>query len=407
MTNSPQKTLYYITRDIERALGAIPSPTYRIITNRTPYGETIQKLYPEFITLINSPDGRSLGTGALMEHPETIKIVPPGSNVLVFKNTARIEPLAASHGWHLINPKASLSETVENKISQVEWLGDLGKKYLPHHVIMLAKNITWTKEPFILQWAHGHTGDGTVIINSPAELKSLQQKFPDRVTRRTTYVRGPSFTVNAVVASNKILVGNISYQITGLPPFTDNAFTTVGNDWGLTHSLLNEVEIEYIENMVSDIGKKLNIAGWRGLFGVDIIRDDEHNTIYMIEINARQPASTTFESHLQNDNRLAGAAGLTTFEAHLMALLNEPIEKPLIPLNDGAQIVQRVTRTIRDINNDVVGALESVEYNVITYPNTQYNTDLIRIQSPQNIMETHGKFNERGKNIEEILKIKK
>jgi predicted ATP-grasp superfamily ATP-dependent carboligase len=338
-----------------------------------------------------------------MEHPETSKVVPRDSNILVFKNTARIEPISALHGWNLINPKASLSETVENKISQVEWLGDLGKKYLPNHVIMLSKNITWTGEPFVLQWAHGHTGDGTALISSVAELRSLQQKFPDRITRRTAFVKGPSFTVNAVVASNKILVGNISYQITGMTPFTDNIFTTVGNDWTLTHSLLDESEIEYIENVVSDIGKKLNIAGWRGLYGVDVIRDDERNTINLIEINARQPASTSFESFLQNQNRVAGVDGLTTFEAHLKALLNEPIEKPLIPINDGAQIIQRVTRTVRDIKATSIDSLKSTGYNLITYPNTQYNTDLIRIQSSRGIMETHGNFNERGKEIVKIL----
>lgn len=393
------RKITYITRDIERALGMPPSAEYSIVTNRTPYGEKLKKQYPDFITLLDSPDSRSLGTGALLEHPETAKIIPANSDILVFKNTERIEPIATAKGWHLINPKASLSETVENKISQVEWLGELGKKYLPHHVIMIAKNLAWTGQPFILQWAHGHTGDGTVLINSINDLRSLQQKFPNRVTRRTTYVRGPSFTVNVVVAANKILVGNISYQITGLPPFTDNAFTTIGNDWGLTHKLLNDAEIEYIETMATDIGKKLNIAGWRGLFGIDVIRDDEHNIIRLIEINARQPASTSFESFLQNENRKAGVVGLTTFEAHLKALLNEPIEQPIIPLNDGAQIVQRVTRNVRDVGEDVVGSFELNGYNVITYPNTQYNTDLIRIQSTKSIMETHGQFNEKGKGI--------
>ncbi len=403
MPNSPKKPLYYITRDIERALAMLPSEMYKIIAGRTPFSETVKKAYPDFVTLLDSPDGRSLGTGSLMEHPETTKIIPSSTDVLVFKNTARIEPLAIQHGWNLINPKASLSETVENKITQVEWLGDLGKKYLPLHNIMPAKKITWTGTPFVLQWAHGHTGDGTALISSEKELKSLQQKFPERVTRRTAFVNGPSFTVNAVVASNKILVGNISYQITGIKPFTDSIFATVGNDWALTHSLLNESEIEYIENMVTDIGKKLNIAGWRGLYGVDVIRDDERNVINLIEINARQPASTSFESFLQNENRIAGIDGLTTFEAHIMALQNDPIEKPLIPINDGAQIVQRVTRDFRDVVADNIGSLELAGYNVVTYPNTQYNTDLIRIQSARGIMETHGRFNDNGKEIEEML----
>ncbi len=226
----PTTPLYYITRDIERALGMTPNANYLIITNKTPFGETLKKQYPEFITLLESPDGRSLGTGALMEHPETAKIIPHGAQVLVFKNTARIEPIAAAKGWKLINPKASLSETVENKISQVEWLGELGKKHLPMHNLMLAKKLTWTGEPFILQWAHGHTGGGTMLVTSINDLRSLQQKFPERMTRRTAFVRGPSFTVNAVVAADKIVLGNISYQITGLAPFTDNAFTTIGND---------------------------------------------------------------------------------------------------------------------------------------------------------------------------------
>ena len=403
MSNNTNKSLFYITRDIERAQGITPGPEYRIISNVTPYGETLQKKYPEFVTLLRSPDGRSLGTGSLMEHPETTKIVPVGSNVLVFKNTARIEPLSASHGWNLINPKAALSEIVENKISQVEWLGDLGKKYLPQHVILPAKNITWTGEPFVLQWAHGHTGEGTVLVTSAEQLRFIKQKFPDRLTRRTAYVHGSSFTVNAVVASNKILVGNISYQITGLAPFTDSQFATVGNDWGLTHSLLDDNEIEYIDNMVSDIGKKLNIAGWRGLYGVDIIRNDKNGKIHLIEINARQPASTVFESFLQNENRIAGIDGLTTFEAHLKALLNEPIEKPLIPLSGGAQIVQRVTRDMRDIDPVTINDLQTAGHNVVTYSSTQYNADLIRIQSTKNIMESHGKLSDDGKEIVEIL----
>ena len=399
----PEAKIYYITRDIERAVGMTPGPNYHIISNKTPYGESIKQQYPDFVTLLNSPDGRSLGTGALMEHPETVTIVPSGSSVLVFKNTARIEPIVAAKGWKMINPKATLSETVENKISQVEWLGELGKKYLPTHNIIVARRLTWTGEPFVLQWAHGHTGGGTILVRSEAELKSLQQKFPERMTRRTTYIQGPSFTINAIVAADKILVGNISYQITGLAPFTDNAFSTVGNDWAVPNTLLNTDEIEYIETMVSDIGKKLNISGWRGLYGVDVIKDDKRDTIHLIEINARQPASTSFESFLQNENRVKGDDGFTTFETHLKAMLGEKIDKPLIPVNDGAQIIQRITRLKRDVNHKIKNSLELSGYQAVIYQNTEYNTDLIRIQSLKNITEGNGKLNENGRKIVSII----
>lgn len=403
------RPITYITRDLERAIGMDPSADYTIVANKTPYAEKYASRFPEDrVILVNGkPEDGVLGTRELMDHPVVKeKLAAHLSDILVFKNTARVEEAATKNGLHLLNPKAELSETVENKMSQIEWLGDLGKKYLPHHIIMPAKNLTWMGEPFIAQWAHGHTGGGTLLIHSESELKAIQQKFPYRITRRTTYIHGPSFTVNAIVAADKILVGNISYQITGIAPFTDHQFSTVGNDWGATHKLLNETEIEYIETMASDIGKKLNIAGWRGLYGVDIIRDDKTGSIYLIEINARQPASTSFESYLQNENRLAGTKGITTFEAHLKALLGEKIDQPLIPINDGAQIVQRVTSKTKSISPEKISSLTALGYNIAQYPNIDMNEDLVRIQSARGIIETHGQFNARGKEIDQIVSAK-
>ena len=402
MKSSPSR-ITYVVRDIERALGLTPSADYHIVSNATPFSEEVQKRYPEHVTLITHPEGHSHGTAALLEHPDVIRILPHGSKILVFKNTANIETIVAAHGWHLLNPSAAVAERVENKISQVSWLGDLGTKYLPQHHIGPAKDLTWAGEPFILQWGHGHSGEGTLHITAEKELEALKHKFPERLGRTSTFVRGPSFTVNAVVADDKTLVGNISYQITGMSPFTDGTFTTIGNDWSLTHSLLDDTEISLVETITRDIGSKLAATGWRGLFGVDLMRDDELDTLHLIEINARQPASTTFESFLQNENRLHGVVGMTIFEAHLAALAGEKIDQPLIPLNDGAQVIQRVTAKIRSVNEDALGSLGLAGYITIAYPNTELNADLVRIQSLQSIMETHGKFNGRGKEISEMV----
>jgi len=397
------KTITYITRDIERALGMDPSANYHIVSNKCPYSESIKNKFPDFVTLIESP-AKPMGTSDLITaFSKDHKPEAANSDLLVFKNTSRVEQFATTEGWHLINPKATLGETIETKMSQVEWLGDLGKKYLPKNSISIASNLAWTGKPFILQWDHGHTGGGTVLISREGDLKYIKEKFPNRMTRRTEYVRGPSFTVNVVVAQHKILVGNISYQITGTLPFTDNIFATVGNDWGLTHSLLNEDEIEYIQEMARNIGKKMNISGWRGLFGIDVIRDDDKNVINLIEINARQPASTTFESVLQQKYRAQGVKGLTTFEAHIKALQGEDLKDELIPINDGAQILQRITRAIQTISPEKVAKIESAGYSTVPYVNTMHNEDLLRIQSELGIMETHGRFNKRGKEILDII----
>ncbi len=404
--NAENTTVVYVTREVERALGMEPHDRYRIVTNKTPYGQAVAAAYPGLVTLIDPGAKGLLGTGELLAHPATKQLLKEtGGSVLVFKNTPRVEAVLAGSGLSIINPKSAIAERVENKISQVRWLGDTGTRYLPPHAIKVAKSITWkSAEPFIVQWAHGHTGDGTLIVKDVDGLRAIQEKFPERIARVSAFVSGPSFTVNAVATGTRTLVGNVSYQITGMQPFTDNQFSTVGNDWGLARKMLNAGARSAIESLAQEIGGKLQKDGWRGLFGIDVILDDATGKVKLIEVNARQPASTTFESHLQDEARAAGARGLTSFEAHIRSLLGMPIDQDLIELSDGAQIVQRMTKGVQSVFDDVSGALRAKGYDVISYENTEYNSDLLRIQSKESIMEAHNSFNQKGKDIMNAVK---
>jgi hypothetical protein len=176
--------------------------------------------------------------------------------------------------------------------------------------------------------------------------------------------------------------------------------STIGNDWSVPPSILTDIRIEEIQEMSRKIADKMKQSNWKGLFGIDVIYDEELDKIYLIEINARQPASTTFESKLQIQNRNEGLKGITTFEAHIKSLIDEEIKEDIIEINDGAQIVKRVTKN--DITVDI-NTLKDEGYNIIKYNNTKLNSDLIRIQSNMGIMESHNKFNKRGKRILESL----
>jgi predicted ATP-grasp superfamily ATP-dependent carboligase len=386
MTAPHRKNVIYVTPDIERALGMIPQSHYRIATYRNAYSESIHALYPDFVTLFDMPH-ESADTATLIDTTELRSLaLNLDAGIVVFKNNSLIESLAETHGLHLLNPHASLAEKVENKVSQVEWLGSLSTTYLPPHKIKSGAELIWNKTSYVFQWAHGHTGEMTYLIQSKLDADKIRQEFPERIGRVSEYIHGPVFTVNAVVTVDRTLMGNISYQITGVMPFTDNIFSTIGNDWGLTHSLLSDHEITRIEKMVGEIGARLREAGWKGLFGIDLVRDDMSDRIYLIEINARQPASTTFESQLQQEFRKHNVGGSTLFEAH-----------------DGAQIVQRVTQQVRSVTPEIIHKLTHAGYNVIQHNETTHNMPVIRIQSNQGIMETHTRFNSRGKNILSIL----
>ena len=408
-------TIIYITREIERALGTKPNEHYIIVSNKTRYGESVKQQYPDSVILIDGGEKGLLGTTDLLGHETTKSLISDiksrskdssiAPSIVVFKNTTRVETSAKLLNCNLLNPGAMLSERVENKITQLRWLGSLGTKYLPPHAAKITKMITWKGEnPFIIQWNHGHTGDGTMLIKTSDDLRAVQEKFPERIARISAFVTGPSFTVNVVVTPTRILLGNLSYQITGIPPFTDGIFSTVGNDWSLAKKLLSSDDVKNIETMTNEIGMKLQADGWRGLFGIDLIRHEKSGRIFLIEINARQPASTTFESSLQEKAREGGARGLTTFEAHIRALSGLPIDQDIIKIDSGAQVVQRVTKNVQAIFDDVSSSLQKIGYNVVAYQNTGYNADLLRVQSDQGIMESHGSLNNKGHEIAEAIK---
>ena len=365
--------IIYITRDRERAEGVAENKYYSIA----------------------SLDG-SKDTLEILKESN----ISQDSSIIVFKNNIQIEELAKEKKLKLLNPSAIISEKIENKISQIEWLGDM-RNLLPSHEIIEAGNIEWNKKPFVLQWAHGHTGDGTIFIQKEDDLEIIKEKFPDRQARITEYIKGPVFTVNIVANKKDILIGNINYQITGILPFTENPFSTIGNDWSLTYTLLTQAHIEKIDAVSKDIALKMQKENWKGIFGIDIIYDEEKDKIYLLEINARQTASVTYESQLQGKVRQRGVRGITIFEAHIEALLEKPFSSSLIDINDGAQIIKRVT--VNYDNKPDTKKLEEAGYKIIKYNNTKINSDLIRIQSSRGIMEAHNKFNKRGKEILELL----
>ena len=391
--------IFYICRDIERALGLYPEfPGYIIITNTSPFSVQLAKKYRQIVLI---KEKKNLDTWQLLEHPRTKKNIKRGDHILVFKNTPQIEQLCRKNGWKLLNPTAKLAGEVEEKISQVKWLGPL-KKYLPPCRITIGKKIKWTGRKFILQFNRSHTGSGTLLVSSRKQLKEIQEKFPQREVRITEYIPGPLFTNNNIVWDDKVLTGNINYQITGLKPFTDSPFATIGNDWALPHKILSNKQIKQYNKIATAVGRRLKKSGWKGLFGIDVVRHAKTGKLYLLEINARQPASTSYESQLQslriprrlsprNDN------DCTTFEAHLGSLLGlKPNNFKLITITDGAQIIQRVTGKKIRLNEKL---LIKKGFNLIKYNNDKPGSDYLRIQSKQGIMSKHNKFNKHGLEI--------
>jgi hypothetical protein len=83
----------------------------------------------------------------------------------------------------------------------------------------------------------------------------------------------------------------------------------------------------------------------------------------------------------------------TTFEAHLASLLGLPSDGyKLISIDDGAQIVQRVTNKVSETRTPKIK--DDALINVIKYNNTAPGSDLIRWQFSKGIMKNDNVLND-------------
>lgn len=403
-----KQPVVYIARDLERALG-LPKTieNYHIITNATPFAKQVQaarrgKSHSQH-QLILIKHHHLLDTHELLTHLTTTLFLKSLTNpaLVVFKNTSVIEGLCQEYGYKLLNPPAKLSQHIEEKISQLAWLGELTRFVPPHQVAAFKEFKFSAVQGKILQFNRAHTGNGTLHLTNETQFLELQKKFPDRPVRITDFIDGPMLTNNNTVWGGNVLSGPMSYQITGLEPFTDRPFATIGNDWKLPdHILSKDMQAAYYA-LAQAVGKKLAHEHWAGLFGIDAVCDLRAQKMYLIEINARQPASTTYESILQQHNPVRDPeVSITTFEAHLASLLEVPYQQETITkVRDGAQIIRRVHNDGKSLSPHILTTLQSAGFNVISYPNTKPGDDLLRIQSQTNFFLDHNLFNEAGKNL--------
>jgi len=204
------------------------------------------------------------------------------------------------------------------------------------------------------------------------------------------YIDGPTLTSNIVVAPKEIIYGAISYQITGLKPFTDNDFSaTIGNDFAFASSLLSEQAKKQYTDIAKQVAEKMRKAEWKGAFGIDCMWSTAEEKMYLLEINAREPASLSFESLLQQSI----GDSPTIMDWHIAALLGESPEQAPAIINNGAQLVLRAQTTLP--NNIPKGA--------IIVGSTINGTEYVRFRTEHQFMRTHAILNEQGQAIATAL----
>jgi hypothetical protein len=304
------KTIFYVCNDPERALGVENSlENYHIVTiDNSPIVPILRDKGINVFSLAeslgeNNPIFRN--SYRLLKHEATQEYIENNRTgdayIQVFKIAPNIEKIAKLLDLKLLNTSAKLNRKFENKLPQYKHLHNIGLNF-PHTNLIRLKDISYDQtveefgKNFVVQFNRGHTGSGTIFINNSEQLEELKDQFPKRRVRISEKIEGEAWTLNACTTRFGTVYGGLSYQITGIDAATAQKGATVGNDWTEASRLASST-LSKIIDITEKAGSFIHQAGFQGLFGLDLIVNDK-GEVFLIEINARQPASTGMHNKL-------------------------------------------------------------------------------------------------------------
>jgi glutathione synthase/RimK-type ligase-like ATP-grasp enzyme len=303
--------IFYITNDPERAVGLeTVLPNYHIIC--IDYTTLVDQLIRKGVKIFCLE--KELGeinpiyrnSNRLLNHELVLEYIKKNTEnnqkpyIQVFKIAPNIERTAEKYGFKLLNTEAKLNRNFENKIPQFNNLGDLG--FFPKTEIVKLKNYTFQQlkkevgSELVLQFNRGHTGESTIFLKSQNQFEEIKNKFPERSVRISKFIDGEAWTLNACQTRYGTFYGGLSYQITGVKECTNQKGGTVGNDWSCGKKVTDSI-YDQIDQIIRETGNKMYSAGYKGLYGLDLVID-KNEKVWLIEINARQPASTPMHTQL-------------------------------------------------------------------------------------------------------------
>lgn len=302
------KPIVYFSNDIERSFGLEKylDHFYMFCIDKNEIVDYAQKDFPDRVFCLGKISDEEVFRSSvkLVSHSETQKRLKDLGSFYAqtFKISPRFEFLAKNLGATLLNTQAKLNRLFESKLSQFEALSKSNVNF-PKTIITKVNEIDFEylkKElelPFVLQYNRGHTGDGTLIIQSKEDLKQLEIDFPERTVKISKYIDSSlMYNCNVCITNKNNYIAGINYQITGVKELTNKDRATVGNDFS-NFAGINENVISKLKDEIQKISDNMRKNGYLGLYGVDFIIKDEE--VFIIEINARQTQSIPFLTKLQ------------------------------------------------------------------------------------------------------------
>ncbi len=221
-----------------------------------------------------------------------IKANGPGKALFVMFDE-ETEQLADQLGLEIALPPRELRERIDSKIVTTQLGNDAGVPSVPN---VLGRATSYKQlrklakteklgDDLVVQTPYGDSGRTTFFIASEDDWDEYSDVLIDeelKVMRRINHFPG---TVEAVATRRGTLVGPIQTDITGFSELTPYRGGWCGND--AYPGVFDEKTRSKIRKMAKRLGDRLYAEGYKGVFCLDFLLDEDDGNVYLGEINPR------------------------------------------------------------------------------------------------------------------------
>ena len=283
-----------------------------------------------------------------------IKANGPGQALFVMFDEETQE-LAHQLDLDIALPPRELREHIDSKIVTTRLGNEAGVPSVPNvlgrassykELRKLAKSAQ-LGDDLVVQTPYGDSGRTTFFIASKEDFEEYADVLVEedlKVMRRIKHFPG---TVEAVATRHGTLVGPIQTDITGFGELTPYRGGWCGND--VYPGVFDEKARTKIRKMARQLGDRLYSEGYKGVFCLDFLLDDEDGSVYLGEINPRVSGASPLTNLIT-----ARYGGIPLFLFHLLEFADVDWELDLDAVQARWQDFDRWTQLVlKQVSDDV------------------------------------------------------
>lgn len=277
-------------------------------------------------------------TNHLLRHPYVqARLAERGGRpkvAAVFFDT-ETEEICAQLGYDLVLPSHGLRSHLDSKITTTRLGDEAGAPSVPNTI---ASSSTYAEllahadraglgDDLVVQLPYGDSGKTTFFVASEDDWRRCSEEVAGNEAKVMKRIRHTAAAVEAVITRHGTVVGPFMTDLTGYPELTPYEGGWCGND--LFPAALSDVHRAKASALVSRLGDRLAIEGYKGFFEVDVLVDLDADEVYLGELNPRISGASSMT------NVTAGAyADIPLFLFHLLEYLDVDYDLDVEEVNE-------------------------------------------------------------------------